>query len=79
MNRDIAIQLRDLGDNLAAESSYRRSSLVHQAAHRIERLEEHIKELESMIEDAEHFRDYWFRRVYPESPYFAPKKKVVGR
>lgn len=79
MNPNITIELRDLGDNLAAESSYRRSSLVHQAAHRIERLEQTIKDLEEMLEDAEHFRDYWFRRVYPESPYFAPKKKVVGR
>lgn len=79
MNHDIALQLRDLGDLMAAEHNYKASSMAFMAAHRIEFLEQKIKDLEGMVKDAERSSDYWFKRVHPPkktpSPMVRPARK----
>lgn len=62
MNSDLTARLRELGDQLAAEHEYKQCALVYQAAHRIEHLEQKTVELEGMVEDSDHFRDYWYDR-----------------
>jgi len=62
MNIDLPVELRDMGDKLAADYQYRRSTLAYQAAHTIEHMERKIKDLEDMLEDAEHFREHWYDR-----------------
>lgn len=62
MNTDLPVELRAMGDQLAADYQFKRSTIAYQAAHMIEHMEQKIKELEGMLEDSDHFRDHWYDR-----------------
>lgn len=62
MNIDLPIELRNMGDSLAADYKFKPSTIAYQAAHMIEHLQEKVKELEGMLEDSDHFRDHWYDR-----------------
>lgn len=65
MNTDLPIQMRELGDQLAAEHAYKRCALAYQVAHRIEYLEQKIRDLESILKETEDIKDMYFRKAYP--------------
>ena len=66
MPDQIAQDLRDVGDTLSELGKYSKSRIAYTAARHIESLEQKIADLEGMLEDSEHFRDYWFDRVHPQ-------------
>lgn len=77
MQHDLTWKLRDLGDSLAADYEYRRSTLAYQAAHHIEHLEQKVKALEEMLEDAEGRQNTWYERYVEAINARKPPNTVV--
>jgi hypothetical protein len=63
MSDTLIEKLRTLGNELCANHQERQSCTVYTAVYTIESMDREIKELKGMLEDAEHFRDYWFDRT----------------
>lgn len=81
MYHDLPAELRKVADQLQQDNKYTESIVCYSSANRIEKLVNIISDLEGALEDANHFRDYWFDRATSRDTAMAavriPKKVAV--